>query len=256
MKSALRYTALGVMLYLLFLVALFPAGQAYRFAAEPLQRALPQLKLAGLEGSIWSGHVESLVYRQALLGEMSWQLSPLSLLFGRAQLKALLQSREGYLQSRIRTPLGGGHVELADIEGRMPMSELSRFAPYVPVVLEGAVSLDLTEAEVAADGRLLRAQGRMVWHQAAISAPQALSFGDLQLVLHTEEEGRVSGELSDRGGPLKVAGTLNLEPDRSYRLSANVAATPQAPPVLVQSLGLLGKPDAQGRYRIHYRGRL
>jgi len=256
MKPYLRYTLLGVLCYLVFLIALFPAAQAYRFVAEPLSGALPQLQLAGMEGSIWSGRVGSLVYRQALLGEMSWQLSPLSLLLGKARLKALLQSQDGYLQSWVSTPLGGGHVELADTEGQLPLTELTRFSPYLPVVLEGLVSFTLPVLEVAADGHLLQAEGTVIWHQATMSAPQALEFGDLQMVLHTEQAGQVTGTISDRGGPLKVAGTLNIEPDGRYRFNGTAAAAADAPASLVRSLGWLGKPDAQGRYRLSYSGKM
>lgn len=256
MKRFLRYSLVGLACYLAFLVVLFPAAQAYRFAAEPLQKALPQLELGGLEGSVWNGRVDALVYRKAWLGEVHWQLSPLSLLLGKAQLKTLLQSREGYLQSRIRTPLGGGDIEMAEIEGRLPINELTRFVPYLPVVLGGLVSFDLPGLALSAEGRLLAAEGTVIWNQAAVRAPQALDFGDLQLVLHTEEQGRIVGEISDRGGPLKVEGTLELEPDGRYRVEAGVVAAADAPAPLKQSLGLLGRPDAQGRYRLNYNGKM
>lgn len=258
MKPVLRYTLLGSVLYLLFLIALFPAAQAYRLAADPLKAALPQLQLAGVEGTIWSGKVKSLVYRKAPIGEVSWQLSPLPLMFASAHLNALMQSKDGYLQSQISAPLtgGDGSVELTEIEGRMPITELMRFTPYLPVALDGMLSFDLPGMVVAADGRLIQAEGTVTWHQAAMSAPQALSFGDLQVVLHTDEEGQISGDISDRGGPLKVAGKLVLSPDRSYRLQATVTAAPEAPSSLVSSLGWLGRPDANGRYSINYNGKM
>jgi len=256
MKAAVRYSLLGISGYLLFLVVQFPAIHAYRFAREPLHSAVPQLQLAGIDGSVWSGRVESLVYRKALLGEMSWKLSPLSLLIGEAQIDTLLQSKNGYMQSEVSTPLGGGLVELIDTKGQLPINELTRFTPYMPVALDGTVSVDLGKVTVAGDGQLLRAEGTVIWHQAKMSAPQVLAFGDLQVTLHTETEGQVSGDISDRGGPLKVKGTLNLSPDRSYVLKATVAAAPEAPATLVKSLGWLGKPDAKGSYHLNYSGKM
>ncbi len=256
MKSMLRYLALGLPLYLMFIIALFPAAQAYRFGAEALAREMPDLKLAMLDGSIWSGRAGMVAFRKALLGEVSWQLSPLPLLIGKAELRALLQSDDGYLQSYLSTPLSGGNLALADIEGQLPLAELLRFTPYLPVVLEGQVSLNLPVLELTADGRLLRAEGTVMWHQAAMSAPQVLPLGDLQLVLHTEAEGELIGEISDRGGPLKVEGTLQHSPDGSYRLKGTVAPAPDAPTALMQALVWLGKPDTQGRYQLNYSGRL
>lgn len=256
MKSLLRYLAIGLPLFLLFLIALFPAAQAYRFAAGPLAKVMPGLNLAGFDGSVWSGRAEMVVFRKALLGEVNWQLSPVGLLLGKAQLKAMLQSEDGYLQSGLSTPFGGGDVDLADIEGQMPLGELLRFTPYLPVVLEGQVSLNLPLLDLAADGRILRAEGTVMWHKATMSAPQALSLGDLQLVLRTEKEGQVIGKISDRGGPLKVEGELKYSPDRSYRVNGTVAAAQNAPSSLTQALGLLGKSDAQGRYRFTYSGKM
>lgn len=256
MKPLMRYFSVGVPLYLLFLIALFPAVQAYRFAAEPLARALPELKLGGLEGTVWSGHARMLAYQRVLQGQASWQLSPLPLLFGKASLTALFQTQEGFLQSRLTVPLSGGSLELSDVEGRLPVTELAGMAPPLPLLLDGVVSLNLPALVIDAGGRILAVEGSIIWHQAAISAPQALTFGDLELVLHTGDGGQVVGEISDRGGPLRVAGTLQLLPEGTYRVNATVAAAPDAPASLVQSLGWLGKPDTQGGYRLSYSGRL
>ncbi len=256
MKSALRYLLLGLPLYLLFLIALFPATQAWRYAAEPLAKAMPELKVSELDGSIWSGRAGMVVFRQALLGEVSWQLSPLPLVLGEARLKALLQSDDGYLQSHASLPLEGGGISLADTKGQLPVPELLRFTPYLPVVLEGQFAFNLSQLELTSQGLINRAEGTVVWHQAAMSAPQALPLGDLQLTLHTEEEGKVTGEITDRSGPLKVEGTLQLSPDRNYRFNGTVAPATDAPASVKQALGWLGKPDAQGRYRFSYSGRM
>lgn len=256
MKPWLRYLGLGVPLYLLFLIALFPATQAYRFAAEPLARAAPELTLAGLEGSVWSGRAGMVAYRQTALGQASWQLSPLALLLGKARLNALMQSQEGYLQSIIAVPLAGGPIELSDVEGRLPVMELARLGPSLPLALDGVVSLTLPALVIDSGGRIVAAEGSLVWHQAAMTAPQALALGDLQLLLHTEDADRVVGDISDRGGPLHIEGTLQLTPDGDYRVTATLAAAPDAPAALAQSLGWLGKPDAQGRYHLNYNGRL
>ena len=142
------------------------------------------------------------------------------------------------------------------MEGRLPVTELARLGPSLPLGLDGMVSLTLPALVVDSGGRIVAAEGSVVWHQAAMTAPQALELGDLQLQLHTENAGQVVGDISDRGGPLRVEGTLQLTPDGGYRVTATLAAAPDAPAALAQSLGWLGKPDAQGRYRLNYNGRL
>ncbi|WP_161966178.1 type II secretion system protein N [Steroidobacter cummioxidans] len=58
----------------------------------------------------------------------------------------------------------------------------------------------------------------------------------------------LKGALSDAGdGPLEVTGTIQLKPDGSYLVETLVAARPDAPRDLLQTLEFLGPPDAQGR---------
>jgi hypothetical protein len=61
----------------------------------------------------------------------------------------------------------------------------------------------------------------------------------------TTEE--LAGTLADLGGPLAIAGALRLKPDRSYVIEGSIAARPEAPQAISDSLQYLGAPDAEGR---------
>ena len=101
MRRWLPYLLLGCGVYLLTLVATFPAAFAYRIAGPRLTRAVP-LQLYGISGSIWSGRIGTVAYGANALGSLSWHLKPLPLLLGHLALSYELDAPDRSLRS---TPL-------------------------------------------------------------------------------------------------------------------------------------------------------
>jgi hypothetical protein len=64
----------------------------------------------------------------------------------------------------------------------------------------------------------------------------------------------LAGNVVDLGGPLRVAGTLKISPNRSYVLEGLVATQPDAPADITHNLQYLGAPDAQGRRQFSLAG--
>ena len=71
-KRNLVLAGAGIALYLVFLVALFPASLAWKLAPQPLKQ---QMQLSGLQGSIWNGSASSLVMNRNDLGRLKWNLN-------------------------------------------------------------------------------------------------------------------------------------------------------------------------------------
>jgi general secretion pathway protein N len=247
---------LGVVAWLLFMLWRFPAPVAYGMVAEGLGAEGRAVQLAGIEGTLWRGAARQLQYRQRVVGHLDWQLSPWGLLLGRLGGELRVTQDDGYLLAQGRGSLGGGELVLAQLEGRLPLTALQPYLTMVPLPLEGVLSLKLEGVRLSPEGRLQQAEGRLVWHQAGVSAPQPLLFGDLQMTLQNREEGGISGEISDSGGPLQLRATLTLGADGAYQLTGKVKATESAPQALRQSLPLLGRVDAQGNHPINLQGKL
>ena len=62
--------------------------------------------------------------------------------------------------------------------------------------------------------------------------------------------------LADAGGPLEISGNIRLKADRSYVVDGVIAARPDAPKSMADSLQYLGPPDAQGRRQFSFSGTL
>ena len=68
---------------------------------------------------------------------------------------------------------------------------------------------------------------------------------------------RLQRSFVDNGGPLEVAGTVNIDDTRTYALDALVEPRAGAPESLVEGLKIMtAEPDAEGRRRLNLTGSL
>ncbi|MBE0510337.1 MAG: type II secretion system protein N [Chromatiales bacterium] len=256
MKRILALSGLGLLAYLVFLIAMLPASQVWRFAAEPIQRQAPQLAVYGLSGTLWRGQASELRWQGHSLGRLEWQLSPWSLLRQRLDSRFSLQTPQGYLQGRLQLPLSATSLELAEVQGRLPLQELSRFANNLPLQLDGQLSIQLKQLRRDKQGAIQALQGQLIWHQASVLMGEPLSLGDLRAELSDNGEGALRAQLHDHGGPLRLDGEFHLSAQGRYRLQANLGSRESAQPALQQGLAMLGRPDAQGNYPLQFNGSL
>lgn len=253
MRRWWHYLLLGVVALLLFLVMRFPAPVAYSLAAGNLGG---QVKLAGISGTLWQGEAQQLQLNKQVVADLNWQLSAWSLLLGELSGEVSLHQDKAYLQSQLTTPLSGGEVVASDIEGRLPLNLIQPYLAQLPLPLEGVLSLKLKTLQLDAAGRPQQAEGRIVWHQAGVSAPQQLLFGDLQMDLESVAGGGIKGTISDSGGPLKLNVILTLSAEGSYQVKGTIKGAESAPPELRQTLTMLGRANAEGAYPLNLSGTL
>lgn len=249
----LGFGLLGFVVYAVSLLATLPADRTYEWVRPYIPAKPVKVEPYGLTGTLWKGKAETLVVNGDPVGSARWTLRPLSLLAGRAALDFSVNQQEGFLRG-VASVSPAGTVRLADAEGRMPIAFLTRYAPFVPVVLDGLVSSRLEEAQI--QGRKLTALiGTVVWHQAEVIAPQPLQLGDLRMTFSQGDNGAITGSLSDGGGPLEASGELRLEPDGSYRFRGRLASRDPDQPALASSLRMLGSSDGTGGVRINLSGK-
>ena len=100
-----------------------------------------------VEGTIWSGRLHDVSFRDVPLGEMRASLDPL----GRG-LRVVLH---GDVEGRGRVQLARGGIGLFGVDARLPMS---RLAPALP--FDGGLSLENLSVDVR-DGSCRKAGGRV-----------------------------------------------------------------------------------------------
>ncbi len=248
-RRALVLILLGLLAYLGFLIATFPAGWAYALAKPRLQPL--GIKLYAVEGTLWDGHVAAMEIQGRRLPELQWQLRPTALLLGR--LHTHLDVGGGRLQGEVELSLDG-RLRLAPVTLHWPLPDLLQRLQLAALPLEGVIQGQMHRLEVV-EGLPRVADGTLTWRGAASGPPMAAKLGDLQLVLETRDDG-IHGRFRDGGGPLGLGGSLRLSPDGAWRLELHLTPREGRQSPVGRLLAFLGRPDPQGKITLRRSGRL
>jgi general secretion pathway protein N len=250
--SRWSWLALGVGAYLAFTLATFPAATAIRWFAPP------EVAIAGVEGTLWSGGVLSCSVGGFRAEAVRWRIRPWSLLLGRVTGAVEARIPDGFVSTQLTaTP---NRVRLDALRGATSLSALSGALPISG--MRGQASLELDHLEVV-DGWPTSIVGEL--RLAKLEATPLIStgsgalvaLGDYKVTFTPASEREVAAEFTDEGGPLAVTGTVKLDAARAYTFDALIAPRPGADESLVQGLAVMsGEPDAQGRRRLTLTGTL
>lgn len=230
--------AAGAAAFLVFLVAMVPARQ--------LARRLPAgVELGGVGGTIWSGRARSLALNGRSIGTLQWSCRPWRLLVLEWSCTVGLKPPGGEVSGDLSGDFGQevvGHT----LRGRVPIAAFEGIA--TPRGWTGELELDM--AEIRLVGRRPAAASGTLFLRA-LRAPGAGGqvLGDFELVVGEGTVGSdsLNGRLRDLGGPLRVRGSIEMEPDGRYLLTGEAAPGPGAGPAIFDTLNFLGPPDSQGR---------
>lgn len=249
-RGWIRYVALGIVAYLVFLIATLPAKHAYGLVAP----RLAPLTLYGVEGTVWSGRAAAVMVRGVQLESMAWNLELLPLLQGRIQAHLSFQTSGGTGNARVGRRLGGA-LYLGDVNTRIPVAQIAPLLPVRPVNIGGILDVKLRELTMGTAG-IEKVLGTVDWKEGAVLAPKQVTLGDFSIAFVETKQG-VEAQIRDSGsGPLEVKGTLRLGQDGSYEFRGALAARNSASPELSQALQFIGRPGPDGKIPVSYAGRL
>lgn len=240
--------ALGAVAYILFAIVTFPASVL-------LERLRDQgVTAAGVEGTAWKGRAQLLKIKNENVGSVEWDLHALALLTLRLSADVKVTRMDGFMQSQIE--LGRESVRFAELTASVPLTALRGIAPPG---WQGTANLKFAELVLendwptSANGTVELMNLESTRQRSPISGSYKLTFPAPNA---ESSEGTLRGALTDLDGPLKIDGTIELRPNRSYLLSGLVAAKPDAPRNLVNQLQILGPADEQGRRPFSLEGTL
>ena len=243
-----RWGLLGLTAYLLFLLATLPAV----YATAWLEKRLPQVQLAGVDGSIWSGAAREFTYSGRSWGALRWHFDWRAPFSGHLGYRLQLHGAGNTLQGRIAAS-AAGTLFFQDVRGQLPVTEIELWVPLPPGSIDGTLSLQLVRL-VLAHGRPIAAQGNVTLTGATLNWPQAVALRRYQLKLRTHSGTGIEGSLLDTSGPLMLQGTLNLAPDGHYQLSGRLASRDPGDAAISHLLQYLGPVNAAGNHPFQFSG--
>lgn len=249
MKSRIRLILLVAGLYGVFLVATFPASQAYALA-QNFAGEMP-VKVSRLDGSVWSGTAGVTSISGQRISSIKWKLKPLSLLLGKVEAWVDFRDGDNFGRGNVARSLFGDGLGLSDFEASMDIAKLIAISKF-PVDIKGNLGMNMQGLKFS-NNRLEQADGTLVVQDTKIIFPAKMDLGSLKLTLATDDE-LVIGTLVDGGGPLQADGILTLGPDDKYKFTGTFATRGNSGTQLERNLKLLGRAGADGKVKVSKSG--
>ncbi|TCK19400.1 type II secretion system (T2SS) protein N [Thiogranum longum] len=238
-----RTVALGLVAWLVFLIATLPADRALALAPQ-----MPGVTIGHVQGTLWHGKAGSLIIKGIQLDNLRWGFRPLSLFTGRFEfdLKAGLGSKPVHA---IAGTLFSGARYLGDVQLSMPASDVLYRLGIKQVGVSGDLVMDLDDVRFTPGG-IPMFSGVTRWAPAEVEAPLVLSLGTATLT--TQHDGSITqGDLVATGGVLQVKADVALEATGAYRLNAVITQNGTVPQAVTKFLATFAEYE-NGSYRLEW----
>ena len=233
---------LTVLTVVIALVITFPARIAYRWISPPF------VQMNGIQGTVWDGSAREFATNGVYLRELTWRLNPLGLFTGKANYDISGTPVSGFFESEVSLSLGGNLI-LSNLSASLP---LQMFAEASNITgLRGNASVKFERFELAA-GRAAAMDGTVDIANLLVPILGDTSLGGYRVEFYTQNNGIVAS-VEDTDGVVDVAGSLQLNPDKTYAFRGQVVAKPNAPDNLRNQLSYLPKND-RGQHELSLEG--
>ncbi len=247
-RHKLLLALLGLASFLLFLLIQFPARTAWQWAPQEIQN---QIRLQGLEGSIWSGHARQVWLQRYDLGRVDWELSAPGLIMGRLSLDFKIDASTIQAAGEISSS-GAQAFTISDLKAVVDPVLLD--TQLAPASLQGTLGMDIRSAKFEA-GKVIAIEGVASLGSGALEGPYPLPLGDVSAVL-TPDNNETQISIENTDSPLGMSGIVLLSADGQYELQFEFQNTDPSRQDIKDALSLLGRPDENGRHQIGFRGQV
>lgn len=234
---------LGVVTVAIALVVTFPARVAYRIVASPFA------KMSGIEGTVWNGGARRFSTNGVYLHDLKWQMRPLQLFTGRAVYDVTGSPVSGFFESEVSVGLGGS-VQIRNLTAAVPLQMFANAANIAG--LRGGANLKLERLELVS-GRATALDGSIDVTNLLVPMLSGSSLGGYRAEFFTQNNGIVAS-VEDTDGVIDLAGSLQLNPDKTYAFLAQVVAKAQAPENLKNQIKYLPAANDRGQHELRLEG--
>lgn len=247
-KSSLKLGGFGLVLYLVFLVILFPASLGWKLAPDSIKR---QVQITGIQGRIWNGSAQGLIVNRNDLGKLSWTLSPWTLLTGSAAGSFIIDREPEELTGDYRVS-GPGKFTLSNVDLRMLGESLEQLTR--PFILHGSITASFDSIRYSS-GETLHLDGTVNLNYTQVEGLQDIQLGDIEAMVQPEGNGSIAS-FTNKASPLNIQGKVEMNPNGQMNLTLGLMNQDRTRKDLDNILAVIGKPDVSGRVTLNYRQRI
>ncbi len=219
---------------------------------------LPEnIRFNGVDGTFWSGSLHTVQFNGWQLSDTHWDLNPAGLLLGRLSARVTARIAGSEIATDASISLFGT-ITVRDLEASGPISPIA--AKFNLPVTGGRFLVQLSELTVE-DGwpTSLIGFGRVAGVPINFMGGTGGPLGNYAVEFDAEtvpQDGRLTGAVSDEGGPVEVGGNIVLMPPSNYELQLTLKALPGAPADITQAISLAGPAGPGGRRELSMAGSL
>lgn len=247
--SLTKKIIIGLLVYVIFLVATFPAKLVVKFVDLP-----KGLSVAGISGSVWQGNIDNIRFERRQLDSFKWELSPWRLLLGQAQVDFSLGERNAPINGKglVRVSFSGLYFEDFRFEAPIPLLLGQKKLPLNTKV-NGDVSLFLSHFD-SGEPWCETLSGKAIFNQAQVQNQFGdYPLGDVAFDLSCTK-GNIEFKTDDSLNSLGLVGSLMLEDKNRVAINAKMKETAEQPADLKKMLSQFGAKDSKGYYSLNYKG--
>lgn len=242
--SKVKLVVLFIVSFLLFTVLLIPVSLVASKVTLPKGIAYQELT-----GTVWQGDIKAVQFNNMLFENVHWQFELSSLLHGNLGFDIKFGNARNSQQlsgSGIVSTGLTGH-QLHDFVFRMPAEGVKPFLPLPVGVVAGRLitTIDIFQMGVPVCEQL---NGTFVWVKAGTDINGPISFGTITSTLLCEDNKFVAK--FDGNNLLGIEGNANIESATKYGFDGYIKPDVSLPAVVHQGVGMLGKMDNKGKYKI------
>lgn len=245
MTGILKGLGLGIIAFLIWMVLTAPARLIIPLIP-------PQLHLADIHGTLWSGGAGGLRFGAFTLNDVQWRLAALPLLVGRLQAHTVAREDEFRFDGTLA--YGNGRIRVRDATVSTEASILNALWGHSELALTGPMTVRIESLDLSRRGPA-GAGGSLEIREARLTAPQQADLGTVEGTI-TQEADTIAISIKNRDAPLGLGGKIILQPDWTYASELKLSPTPKTNTQLKDSLKLLGRTDRRGAVTLRGSGRL
>lgn len=249
MNKPLRLLTLGVFVFIIGLVVHAPVATLYAWIAPRLANA--PVHISGLDGTLFKGQAARIAYQERpVVDELQWSFAPLELL--KARIGAHVRSTQPPLRVDGVIAQGLAGQFFSDLRASGDLRSLAALAGQSFIPVNAQLGLNLSQLHLR-QGWPQQAQGQLQLLDLAWTLGAPTVLGDFEAQISTDGDAIVA-DIKSLKGALDVRGSARAQADRSYSLDLQLRARADAPPMVVNLLTQLGRPDAEGFYTLKNNG--
>jgi len=227
------------------LVLMFPARIAYHWVAPA------GFDLSGLRGTVWHGQADAALVQGAYLQNIRWRFKPLGLFTGKVVYRIEASPVSGFIESDLGVGIGGT-LTVSDLTASL---QLQPFSDALQMRgLRGNASLQFDQIRLQ-DNLPVAADGFLEVRDLLVPRISREPIGGYRVEFFSQENG-IGASIEDTDGVIDVAGSLQVNADRSYQFLAQVVAKPEAPERLKTQMQYLPPANDRGQQELRIEGSL